>query len=105
MPTIDEKELLQLLEIGREGRNLEYKRSCSWSEPVFKAQITKAILGFSNVRDGGRIVIGLEEQTDKTYKRKGVTHGHLKSYNYDDISSYVSGYADPYVKFYFDGGK
>jgi predicted HTH transcriptional regulator len=96
---MDDRELLQLLEIGQEGRNLEYKSSTLWDVPTIKAKITKSILGFSNVRDGGHIVIGVRELGDGSYDRSGVEAEHYDTYTYDNLTSHVSIYADPYVNF------
>jgi predicted HTH transcriptional regulator len=95
---MDKKQFLELIQIGREGRNLEFKQSTPWIESEFKAKIVKSVLAFTNVRDGGWIIIGVEQQSDGTFKPVGVQPDHLAAYNGDDIASHVAEFADPYAK-------
>lgn len=92
-------ELQELIQLGKEGRSLEFKQSTPWADGRFKAQIAKAILAFSNVRDGGRIVIGVEQVHDGGFTPRGMTDEHLSTWNFDDLASYVSEFADPFVDF------
>lgn len=95
-----QKELLELVKSGREERNLEYKASKDWKDPTTKAKITKTILGMANIRDGGVIVLGVEEIKDQSrFNFKGMLPEHLGSYNHDNIASHVGEYADPFVEF------
>jgi len=96
---MDEKEFLELIGIGQERRNLEFKQSTPGNDARFKAKIAKAILGFTNIRDGGYIVIGLEKQNDGLHKSVGVQPKHLATYNGDNVASHIARYAEPYVKF------
>jgi len=88
-------DIKQLIQLGREGRNLEFKRSTSWSESQFKAKIVKSVLAFSNVRDGGILVLGVEQQGD-VFQAVGVESDHLDTYDQDQVASYVAEFADPY---------
>ena len=56
--------IIQFLEYLGEERNVEYKQSTPWGEGEFKFKITKTIMGLSNVRDGGNILIGIKELDD-----------------------------------------
>src|ERR1700752_4060331 len=89
---------LQLIAIGKEQRNIEYKQSTSWSGE-FRARITKSVLAMSNIRDGGNIILGMERQADDTYIARGMEQAHLDSYNSDDVGRFVAEYADPYARF------
>lgn len=93
---------IELTQVAREGRNLEFKRSAPWHTSDFKAKIVKSILAFSNVRDGGIIVIGVERQPDQSYRFTGVTPEHLATYSDDHMASVVAEYADPYARFVLD---
>jgi len=95
---MDKSEFQGLIQLG-EGRSLEFKRSTSWNDKGFKANIAKSILAFSNVRDGGRIVVGVEQKDDGGFNPVGMTEEHLVTWNYDNIASYVSEFADPFVEF------
>jgi predicted HTH transcriptional regulator len=53
----------------------------------------------SNIRDGGDIIIGMEKQSDDTYIAKGMEQSHLDSYTNDNVASFISERADPYVRF------
>lgn len=96
------EEFIELTQAAKEGRNLEFKRSTPWVESEFKAKIVKSILAFSNVRDGGAIVIGIERQPDSSYKFAGMLPEHLETWDEDQIASIVSNYADPYARFSMD---
>ncbi len=90
---------LQLIAIGKEQRNIEYKQSTSWSDKEFRAKIIKSVLAMSNIRDGGDIIIGMEKQADDTYISRGMEQDHLDSYTSDHIGRAVAEYADPYARF------
>ena len=95
---MDERVFQGLIQLG-EGRSLEFKQSTPWKDAEFKAKIVKTILAFSNVIDGGRIVVGVEQQDDGGFNPKGMTDEHLATWNYDEIASYASEFADPFVEF------
>ncbi len=95
---MDENEFLELKRLGREGRSLESKRSMPWKDAEFKAKIVKSVLAFSNVRDGGRIIIGVERQDDGTPKWVGVCPEDLATYDEDAVAAHVAEFADPYAK-------
>ncbi|MGB2696865.1 MAG: RNA-binding domain-containing protein, partial [Candidatus Zixiibacteriota bacterium] len=77
-----QKELLELVKSGREERNLEYKASKDWKDHTTKAKITKTILGMANIRDGGVIVLGVEEIKDQSrFDFNGMLPEHLGAYN------------------------
>jgi len=94
---MDVAEFEEVIQLGKEGRSLEFKRSTPWSEAEFKAKIVKSILAFSNVRDGGLIIIGVEQRQNNGFDFSGMTDEHLATWNYDDIISYVNEFADPFV--------
>lgn len=81
-----------------EQRNLEFKQSMSWTENATKTKLTRTILGMSNIRDGGFIVLGVRENPDGTFVIEGVTPEHDATLVYDDIIAWANSHADPYVK-------
>jgi len=91
-------DLSSLILWPREERNLEFKRSMDWADPTTKAKLTKSALAMANVRDGGHIVLGVERQSDDTYVPVGMKAEHTSSFVQDQISSYFSEYADPYIE-------
>lgn len=96
---------IELTQIAKEGSNLEFKRSTPWESNEFKVKIVKSLLAFSNVRDGGALVIGVERQADMTYKFVGMDPDHFETWDEDHIASFVANYADPYVKFSMETAK
>ncbi|MDW7681353.1 MAG: ATP-binding protein, partial [bacterium] len=93
---IDE-ELIQFIIKGREERNLEYKGPIKWIDAQVKARITKTILAMSNLKDGGAIVVGVEQQGER-FIPVGLDNKTLATFKQDEISAYVNEYADPFVE-------
>lgn len=59
--------LLKNFRRGREQRNLEFKELLEWDQPQHRAKVEKSVLGMSNGRDGGVLVVGVED--DGSYSR------------------------------------
>lgn len=76
-----------------ETQNIEFKAAYKWDVNF----LAKDILALSNVRDGGYIIIGVE---DKTFQRIGVDEEVKKSYNRDIMLDQMSKFAIPSVDFY-----
>lgn len=89
------EELEALLEGGSETQTIEFKTSCSWDVVTF----AKDILAMSNVRDGGYIIIGVE---NKTFVRKGTTSKQQGTFEVDIMRDQMAPYADPHVNFFVD---
>ena len=98
-----EDELRELLEAGEETPRREYKQSHPFTDPAFQATLIRSILAMSNVRDGGRIIIGVEEQGNR-YVPTGMRPEDIDTYDRDTIKDKVGEYADPYVDFALDTG-
>ena len=64
--------LVDIILHGREERNIEYKESVPWGDADIKAKLTRAALAMSNIRDGGYIVIGVEQAGD-AFTPTGIT--------------------------------
>lgn len=86
------EELELKLEAQAERQNLDFKANCCWNVNRF----AKHILAMSNLRDGGYIIIGIE---DKTLKRQGVSPENILSYNIDIMKDQIAQYCDPFVDF------
>jgi len=87
-------ELEELLQGAQESDSLEFKGAMVWDKGLIKD-----ILAMANVQDGGRIVIGIE---DETLVRQGVSQEQLASFNPDIMMDRVDVYADPHVSFTVD---
>lgn len=94
---MNDSELMALILNGREERNLEYKRSIGWNNAESKAKIARTILGMSNIRDGGAIVIGVT-QSGESFTPDGISLADLESFTQDTVSEWVNLYADPFVE-------
>jgi len=95
---MSESEIKTLIEYPNEERHLEFKRSKAW-DGDFKAKTTKSIMALANLRDGGWIVIGKEERSDRTFETVGMTPDDYDSFDPDNIKAFVYGYAKPPVSF------
>ncbi len=89
---MDTDELEQRLEGGQETQSFEVKGSMPWDHK----SLAKDILAMSNVRDGGTILIGVE---DDTFDRQGVTPDVRETYKIDIMRDQMTQYADPHVDF------
>ena len=90
-------ELINLIEHGREERNIEYKSSMDWSSPLTKAKVAKSTMAMSNISGGGAIIFGVEEDSDG-FHLVGMANGDFESFNQDDVMDHINGFADPYVE-------
>lgn len=92
----NDSELIDLITHGREERNLEYKGPVAWDE--YQQRLAKCIMAIANIRDGGAIVIGVEEDPPGTFTPVGLSEAQRDSFKQDEVARYVSNYADPYVE-------
>ncbi|WP_313809356.1 ATP-binding protein [Sphingobium sp.] len=84
-----------LLNGAEETDTLEFKAAVAWDRNLF----VKDILAMANVIDGGRIVVGVEDQT---FQRQGLTPGQLASYRIDEMRDGIAPFADPRAIFRMD---
>lgn len=94
---MNDADFREILARGDEGRHVEFKKSVPWDKGHFKYKLIKAVLAFSNVRDGGAIIIGVKE-TDDGFDNTGIKEDHWATYDEDEIRANVSTFADPYAK-------
>lgn len=91
-----DQRLIDLIQLGRETRNVEYKRTYNWNDPSHKAKIIKTILAMSNIRDGGYLILGVEENNG-VFTPIGLPQADYDLLNTDDVLAYANKFADPYV--------
>lgn len=92
--------ILELLEAGGETRNIEFKKTYDWNDPKSKAKIVKCILAMSNTKDGGYLVLGIDDEKYGEEKLTGMDLEHYNSLNYDHIVVEVNKFADPPISFH-----
>jgi hypothetical protein len=85
----------ELIELGNENRNLDYKGAFSWNQATNdeKCEIAKDILAFSNTRDGGMILVGVN---DKSGTIEGLTEEQYASFDQTKFNDFVYKYTDPH---------
>jgi predicted HTH transcriptional regulator len=76
-----------------ETRNVEYKQSGPWTE--YRHKLARAALGLANTRDGGFIVIGVEQRDGDALVSTGMTQEHVDTYSTDDVHAFLNSYANP----------
>jgi hypothetical protein len=83
----------QLAQAG-EGSTVDYKASMSWPSKGTgeRARLVRHIIGFSNARDGGYLLIGVD---DVTKKATGLTPEDASSWNPTHITEAVSQFGAP----------
>jgi predicted HTH transcriptional regulator len=69
-------------EIG-ETRSIELKTSMSWNDIATQFKITKTIMALSNIRDGGRIILGVDQCQNGGFDPKGMALNDFDSFNQD----------------------
>nr|WP_245341656.1 MULTISPECIES: ATP-binding protein [unclassified Rhizobium] len=80
-----------MLQGAQESDSLEFKRAMCWD-----VGFIKDILAMANVQDGGRIVVGIE---DESLVRQGLSDEELASFVPDIMMDRVAVFADPHVSF------
>ena len=68
-----------------------------WGDARTKAKITRTILGMSNIRDGGAVVIGVA-QDGENFLPEGANPSDVGSFAQDLVAEWVNGYADPFAE-------
>jgi len=101
-----------IINAGSEDRNREFKASFPWDRATHgstMARVTKSILAMSNLRDGGHVIVGVEEDASGRGLPAGIRDADKRTYTYDLVADFVRQYAEPYAQFNLDfvvdGGK
>ena len=98
---MNEQEFKEMLAYGREQSGVEYKGpgSRTGNKQLF-AKVIRATLSMANHRNGGLVVIGVEEGADGILIPTGLSEADLATWSvYDDLADAISRYADPHVNF------
>lgn len=90
--------LVDLILHGSEERNIEYKGSMNWNDINTKIKVVKTAMSMANLKDGGFMIFGVEEDDTGICRATGMDLEDADSFNQDDVMDYVNKYADPYVE-------
>ena len=84
--------------LGHELGGIEFKGPGPMSNSRLVAQVVKAVLGMANRRDGGSVIIGVEDNQG-TPIPTGLTPVDLSTWTNDALADQIARYADPSVTF------
>lgn len=88
-----------MLRGGYELRGFELKGPGSREDGHFFAKLTRAALGLGNLRDGGHVIVGIDD-ADAAAMGPGLDADELASWlAYDDVARKLATYADPPLRF------
>ena len=96
---MDVQEFKELISLGREQRGVEFKRAGSRKDKHLLAKVVRVVLSMANRRNGGLVIIGVEEDSNGTPIPSGISEEELETWNYDNFSDSLARYADPSVSF------
>src|SRR5216683_1288834 len=96
------EEIEASLFLGYELRGLEVKGPGLRTDSHLFAKVTRAALSMANLRDGGHVLIGIDD-TNTAAMLPGLNSAELTSWlSYDDVSRKLAEYADPPLRFDLD---
>lgn len=90
-------ELRELLVLGHEAPGVEFKAPCDRTDKPKFAKIVRAVLGMANRRDGGKVVVGIEEGEAAQLSLLGLSSEQLRTWEPDAVAGAIDPYADPFV--------
>ena len=93
-----DSEFAQILALSHERSGIEFKGPGSASDRGIFAQFVKAVLGMANRRDGGTVIIGVDD-SQGNLTPIGLNEQALATWKYDDVADRIAEYADPGIAF------
>lgn len=93
-----DEEFAEELALGHETSGVEFKGPGPRSNRQLFAQVVRAVLGMANRRDGGRVIIGVEDNNG-VLNPVGLIEHDLATWRYDHVADGIARYADPSVSF------
>ena len=93
-----DQEFAEILAVGHEIQGVEFKGPGRASIRQFMAVVVRAVLGMANRRNGGRVIIGVEENAG-ILTPVGLSVVDLVTWRFDDVAARISEFADPSVSF------
>lgn len=96
-------EIEAALSPGYELRGFELKGPGARTDAHLFAKVTRAVLGMGNLRDGGHVLVGIDDG-DPAAMLPGLGGEDLGSWlAYDDVARKMAEYADPPLRFDISG--
>ena len=96
---ITEDQLKALLESGHETRAVEYKGAGLPSDTPLMQKVIAAVMAVSNLRDGGQVVVGVDDK-DPLGPKSGLTEEQVEKWlEHDNLADQFNKYADPPITF------
>ncbi len=92
------EDFIRIMELRHELSGVEFKSPGPISNRRLVAQVIRAILGMSNRRDGGIVIIGVED-SGGLLNPVGLMPSDLDGWALDSLSDLVANYADPSASF------
>ena len=83
-----------LIERGHELRGIEFKPPGPRTDQLLMARIVRAALGMANRRDGGLVIVGVDESTGRP-NPIGLAPDALASWSHDDVAATIAASSDP----------
>ena len=93
-----DQEFAVLLELGAEQRNVEFKGPGSISDKHLVHRVVRAILGMTNRRDGGYVIVGVDE-VDGGLAPVDVDARSITGWTRDTLADKAAPLVDPSVDF------
>lgn len=92
-------ELQDALSLGYESRSFEVKGPGNLTDNAYCAKITRAVMAMGNLRDGGLVCLGVDENHMADIA-PGLSDEQLQTWsNYDDVADKLARFSDPPVSF------
>lgn len=85
--------------VGHETRSIEFKGPGSSTDKYYFAKIVRAALSMANLRDGGYVVLGIDDSNGALTVTGLGSDQVVEWTNFDDLSSRLAIYADPPLSF------
>lgn len=92
----DEQRIRQAIEFGIETRTIEFKSALPFE--TLKYKVAKCAQGMSNNRDGGVVILGINEPAQGHFNFVGLTDELLADYGRDRLYTFINSYASPAIE-------
>jgi predicted HTH transcriptional regulator len=95
---ISDEDLAEFVLLGHELDGIEFKGAGGLGDKAFFAKVARACLGMSNRRNGGLVIVGVDDKNPSS--SAGLNSSELSGWlNYDDVADALHRYADPAIRF------